>query len=82
LRRFGLFLIHLQSKNKATLGNASNSKPKDSDDARNNSVTQKTSKPRPPTLSNSLTVKAGPTRMQKVLKQNLHKIVIYVNKPR
>ena len=30
LRRFGLFLIHLQSKNKATLGNASNSKPKDS----------------------------------------------------
>ena len=31
LRRFGLFLIHLQSKNKATLGNASNSKPKDWD---------------------------------------------------
>jgi len=30
LRRFGLFLIHLQSKNKATLGNASNSRPKDS----------------------------------------------------
>jgi len=30
LGRFGLFLIHLQSKNKATLGNASNSKPKDS----------------------------------------------------
>jgi len=30
LRRFGLFLIHLQSKNKATLGNASNSKPKGS----------------------------------------------------
>ena len=30
LRRFGLFLIHLQSKIKATLGNASNSKPKDS----------------------------------------------------
>ena len=27
LRRFGLFLIHLQSKIKATLGNASNSKP-------------------------------------------------------
>jgi len=26
-RRFGLFLIHLQSKNKATLGNVSNSKP-------------------------------------------------------
>ena len=77
LRRFGVFLIHLQSKNKATLGNASNSKPKDS-------VMQKTSKvkPRPLTLSNSLTVKAGPTGMQKVLKQNLHKIVIYVNKPR
>jgi len=30
LRRVGLFLIHLQSTNKATLGNASNSKPKDS----------------------------------------------------
>jgi len=49
-------------------------------------VTQKTSKakPRPPAMSNSLTVtvKAGPTGMQKVLKQNLHKIVIYVNKPR
>jgi len=47
-------------------------------------VTQKTpkAKPRPPTLSNSLTVKAGPTGMQKELKQNLHKIVIYVNKPR
>jgi len=30
LRRFRLFLIHLQSKNKATLGNASNSKSKDS----------------------------------------------------
>jgi len=27
LRRFGLFLIHLQSKNKAKLGNVSNSKP-------------------------------------------------------
>jgi len=26
-RRFGLFLIHLQSKNKPTLGNVSNSKP-------------------------------------------------------
>jgi len=30
LRRFGLFLIQLQSKNKAKLGNASNSKQKDS----------------------------------------------------
>jgi len=30
LRRFGLFLIHLQSINKATLDNASISKPKDS----------------------------------------------------
>ena len=30
MRRFGLFSIHLQSKNKATLGNASNSNPKDS----------------------------------------------------
>jgi len=47
-------------------------------------VTQKTSeaKPRPPTLSNSLKVKAGPTAVQKMLKQNLHKIVIYENKPR
>jgi len=47
-------------------------------------VTQKTSEPKPrqPTLSNSLKVKAGPTAMQKVLKQNLHKIVIYENKPR
>jgi len=83
LRSFGLFLIHLQSKNKATLGNASNSKPKDCD-ARNNRVTQKTSKakPRASTLSNSLKVKAGPTAMQKVLKQNLHKIVISVNKLR
>jgi len=45
---------------------------------------QKTSKakPRPPTLSNSLKVKAGPTVMQKVLKQNLLKVVIYGNKPR
>jgi len=44
-------------------------------------VTPKTSKakPRP---SNSLKVKAGPTAMQKVLRQNLHKIVIYENKPR
>jgi len=42
-------------------------------------VTQKTSKakPRPPTLSNSLKVQAGPTAMQKVPKQNLHKTVIY-----
>jgi len=47
-------------------------------------VTQKTSKvkPRPPTLSNSLKAKAGPIAMQKVLKQNLRKIVIYENKPR
>jgi len=39
-------------------------------------VTQKTSKakPRPPTLSISLTVKAGPTGMQKELKQNLHNL--------
>ena len=83
LRRFGLFLIHLQSKNKATLGNAGNSKPKDSD-ARNNSVMQKTSKakPRPPALSKSLKVKVGPTAMEKVLKQNRCKVVIYENKPR
>jgi len=39
-------------------------------DARNKSVMQKTSKAksRPPTLTNSLKVKAGPTAMQKVLK--------------
>jgi len=47
-------------------------------DARNNSVMQKTSKskPRPPTLSKSLKVKAGPTAMEKVLKQNLREVVI------
>ena len=52
-------------------------------DARNNSVTQKMSKakPRLPTLSKSLKVK-GPTAMEKVLKQNLRKVVIYENKPR
>jgi len=79
LRRFGLFLIHLQSKNKATLGNASKFKTKRLCDARNNSETQKTSKvkSRPPNLSKSLKVKAGPTAMQKVLKQNLRKVVIY-----
>jgi len=45
---------------------------------------QKTSiaKPRPPTLSNSLKVKAGPTAMQKVLKQNLLKVVICGSKLR
>jgi len=48
------------------------------------SVTQKTSKakPRPSTLPNSLKVKAGPTAMQKMPKQNLRKIAIYENKPR
>jgi len=82
-KRFGLFLIHLQSNNKATLGNASNSKPKDS-------ITQEITvwrkrlqnQTRPQTLSKSLKVKAGPTAMQKVLKQNLRMIVIYGNKPR
>jgi len=39
-------------------------------------------KPRPPTLSKSLKVKAGPTAMQKVLKENLRKLIIYKNKPR
>jgi len=33
-------------------------------------------------MSNSLKLKAGPTAMEKVLKQNLRMIVIYVNKPR
>jgi len=42
LKRFRLFLIHLQSKNKSTLGNANNSKPKDSV---TQEITQKTSKP-------------------------------------
>ena len=37
-------LIHLQSKNKATLGNASNLKPKNLCEAWNNSVTQKSQK--------------------------------------
>jgi len=47
-------------------------------------VTQKTSKTklRLPTLSKSLKVKAGPTAMEKVLKQNLRQVVIYENKPR
>jgi len=47
-------------------------------------VTQRSSKAkaRPPTLANSLKVNAEPTAMPKVLKQNLHKIVFYVNKPR
>ena len=47
-------------------------------------MTQKTSKakPRQPTLSKSLKVKAGPTAMEKVLKQNLRKVVIYENMPR
>ena len=83
---FETFYIILNTssvKNKATLGNASNSKPKVSD-ARNNSVMQKMlkAKPRPPTLSKSLKVKAGPTAMQKVLKENLRKLIIYKNKPR
>jgi len=44
---------------------------------------QKTSKakPRLPTLSTLLKVKAGPTAMEKVLKQNQHKVVIHENKP-
>jgi len=37
-------------------------------------------KPRPPTMSKSL--KAGPTAMQKMLKQNLRKVKIYKIKPR
>ena len=53
-------------------------------DIKNNIVTQKTSKakPRPPTLSKSLEVKAGPTAMEKVLKQTLCKVIIYENKLR
>jgi len=38
-------------------------------------------KPRPLTLSKSLKVKAGPTAMQKVLKQSLCKVITYENKP-
>jgi len=38
--------------------------------------------PRPPTLSKSLRVKAGPTAMQKMRKQNLREIIMYENKPR
>jgi len=40
------------------------------------------SKTKIPTLSKSLKVKAGPTAVQKVLKHNLRKVVIYENKPR
>jgi len=36
-------------------------------------------KPRLPTLSKSLKVKAGPTAVEKVLKQNLREVVIYEN---
>ena len=35
-----------------------------------------------PTLSKSLKVKAGPTVMEKLLKQNLRNVVIHKNKPR
>jgi len=47
-------------------------------------VTQKTSKvkPSPATLSKSLKVKAEPTAMENVLKQNLRKVVICEIKPR
>jgi len=46
------------------------------------SVTQKTpkAKPWPPGMSKPL--KAGPTAMQKMLSQNLRKVVTYENKPR
>jgi len=33
-------------------------------------------------LSKFLLVKAGPTAMEKVLKQNLFRVIIYENKPR
>jgi len=54
---FRIILNPSSVQNKATLGNVSNSKPKDSV-TQEISVTQKTSKakPRPPTLSNSLKV--------------------------
>jgi len=47
-------------------------------------VTQKTSKAKPtlPTLSKSLKVKAGPTAVEKLLKQNVCKVGIHENKPR
>jgi len=46
-------------------------------------LTQKTSKakPRPPTMSKSVEVKAGRTAVQKMPIQNLRKVVIYENKP-
>ena len=82
LRCFELFLIRLQSKNKATLGNASKSKPKDS-------VTQeitvwckrrqKQNQYRQPCQIHSQW-KQDQQVWQKVLKQNLNMIVIYVNK--
>jgi len=47
-------------------------------------VTQKTSNanPRQPATSKSLKANAGPKVMQRILKQNLRKAIIYDNKPR
>ena len=47
-------------------------------------MTQKTSKanPRQPATSKLLKANAGPKVMQRILKQNLHKAIIYDNKPR
>ena len=53
-------------------------------EARKDSVTQKRpkAKPRSPAMSKLLKAKAGPTAVQKMLKQNLRKTVIYESKPR
>jgi len=47
-------------------------------------VTQKTSNanPRQPATSKSLKANAGPKVMQRILKQNLRKAIIYYNKSR
>jgi len=53
-------------------------------DAKNDTVTQKTSKvkTRAPATSKSLKAKAGPTAMKKMLKKNVLKAIIYETKPR
>ena len=47
-------------------------------------MTQKTSKanPRQPATSKSLKANAGPKVMQRILKQNQRKAIVYDNKPR
>ena len=86
-RRFGLFLLHLRSKNKATLHTWQCQQFKIirfCDARRDNAVTRRTSiaNPRQPATSKLLKANAGPKVMQIILKQNLRKAIIYDNKPR